>query len=341
MILSLHGDIMPKWYKIPDNDKLRPFTFIVGGRGIGKTYSAIERGLTEHENAFLYLRNTKEQIEESCGIFGNPFKKWATDHNRDIQLVKDKNHALIVEYINDGQKITKKITGAGAALSVFSNLRGVDMSNVDYIVFDEFIENRTLTFNQYQAFLHMYETVNRNRELEGRQPVKCVLLSNAQRLGNPILRGFNLIPVIESMQKTGQKSYASGSIRIELPFSEVSEEKRQTALYKATAGSSFNAEALDNNFINDSFTNIKKSDLKEYTPLIAIDDIFLYRHKSDGTYYACSTPAQVKKLRSIDNYLLFMRLYGMRLKLAAASDLIYYSDYATKVDLLTLLKLIY
>ena len=332
---------MPKWYKIPDDNKLRPFTFIVGGRGIGKTYSAIERGLTEHENAFLYLRNTKEQIEESCGIFGNPFKKWATDHNRDIQLVKDKNHALIVEYINDGQKIAKKVTGAGAALSVFSNLRGVDMSNVNYIVFDEFIENRTLTFNQYDAFLHMYETVNRNRELEGLPPVKCVLLSNAQRLGNPILRGFNLIPVIENMQKTGQKSYADGAIRIELPFSEVSEEKRQTALYNATKGSEFASEALDNNFINDSFTGVKKVNIQEYNPVVCVDDIYIYRHKSEAVYYACSIPAQVKKYRSRDNYIVFYRLYGLRLKLAYGSDQLYFSDYSTKVDLLNLLKMLY
>ena len=331
---------MPKWYKIPDDNKLRPFTFIVGGRGIGKTYSAIERGLTEHENAFLYLRNTKEQIEESCGIFGNPFKKWATDHNRDIQLVKDKNHALIVEYIGDGQKIAKKVTGAGAALSVFSNLRGVDMSNVNYIVFDEFIENRTLTFNQYDAFLHMYETVNRNRELEGLPPVKCVLLSNAQRLGNPILRGFNLIPVIENMQKTGQKSYADGAIRIELPFSEVSEEKRQTALYNATRGSELAAEALDNNFINDSFTGIKKVNIQEYNPVVCIDDIYIYRHKSNGRYYACHTRSDgVREFNSRDNRVVFYRTYGRFLELAAANGTLEYSDFVVKTKLFEILKI--
>lgn len=330
-----------KWYHIPENDKLRPFTFIIGGRGIGKTYDTIDRGVTQFENAFLYLRNTKEQLQESCGAFGNPFKKWAADHERDIKLERERNHAVIKEYTTVDQKIVSREIGAGANLSTFENLRGVDLSNISFIMFDEFIENRTLTFNQFQAFLHMYETINRNRELMGLPPVICVLLSNAQRLGNPILRGLNLIPVIEGMQKAGQRSYANGPIRIELPFSEVSEEKRNTALYKATAGSSFNSEALDNNFVNDSFTNIKKVDLKEYTPVVGIDDIYIYRHKSDSSFYCCSVPANVKMLRSKDNYLVFLRLYGIRLKLAAASDLIYYSDYSTKVDLLTLLRMIY
>ena len=72
----------------------------------------------------------------------------------------------------------------------------------------------------------------------------------------------------------------------------------------------------------------------------AIDNIYLYKHKSDPTYYACATQAtNIKKYRSKDNYVVFYRLYGLKLKLAAASDLILYSDYATKVDLLNLLKI--
>lgn len=330
-----------KWYKIPDDNKLRPFTFIVGGRGIGKTYSAIDAGLTEHKHQFLYLRNTREQLQESCGVFGNPFKKWATDHKRDIRLISEKNHAVIREWINDGQKIIPIDIGSGANLSTFENLRGVDLSETNFILFDEFIENRTLTFDQFKAFLHMYETVNRNRELEGLPPCKCVLLSNAQRLGNPILRGFNLIPIIENMQKNGQRSYAEGPIRIELPFSEVSEAKKNTALYQATQGSRFNEEALNNNFINDSFTGVKKVNINEYTPLVCIDDIYIYKHKSELNYYACGIPANVKKYRSVDNFLIFNRIYGIKLKLAIASDLMYFSDYTTKVDIMQLLKILY
>ena len=329
------------WYKIPDNNKLRPFTFIVGGRGIGKTYNSIERALTEYKGKFLYLRNTKEQLQESCGAFGNPFKKWAQDHDKDIVMRLEKSHSVVYETIAEGVKSEINIIGFGANLSTFENLRGVDLSNVEFIIFDEFIENRTLTFDQFKAFLQMYETVNRNRELMGQEPVKVVLLSNAQRLGNPILRGFNLIPVIENMQKTGQRSYANGSIRIELPFSEVSEAKRGTALYAAVNGSGYSKEALDNNFVNDSFTGIKTVNLMEYAPVVCIDEIYIYRHKSNTMYYACATPANVKKYRSKDNYIIFYRLYGLRLKLAYGSDQLQFSDYATKVDLLNLLKMLY
>ena len=332
---------MPNWYSIPPSNKLRPFTFIVGGRGIGKTYSAIDRAVTEYNKKFLYIRNTREQLQESCGLFGNPFKKWATDHNLDIIMEIERRHAVVNSYFEDDGKTFKDPIGWGCNLSTFENLRGVDLSNCEFGVFDEFIENRTLTFDQYTSFLHMYETVNRNRELEGKEPFKVVLLSNAQRLGNPILRGFNLIPIIENMQKTGQRSYADGPIRIELPFSSVSEEKRNTALYKATEGSDFSSEALDNNFINDSFTGVQKVNLKEFTPVVCIDNIYIYKHKSEILYYACSVPANVKKFRSIDNFIVFYRIYGLQFKLAIGSDKFLYSDYSTKVDLLTLLKFLY
>ena len=82
---------MVNWYRVPDNNKLRPFTFIVGGRGIGKTYSALDVCVTQHPGAFMYLRNTKEQLQESCGAFGNPFKRWAADHNRDINMKMEKS----------------------------------------------------------------------------------------------------------------------------------------------------------------------------------------------------------------------------------------------------------
>lgn len=329
------------WYSIPEDTKLRPFTFIVGGRGIGKTYSAQDRAITKHRKKFLYLRNTREQLQESCGAFGNPFKKWATDHGRDILMELEKRHAIINEYEGSGDNISKELIGYGANLSTFENLRGVDLSDVEFILFDEFIENRTLMFDQFAAFNHMYETVNRNRELEGKEPLKVVLLSNAQRLGNPILRGFNLIPTIENMQKTGQRSYANGPIRIELPFSEVSDAKRETALYKATQGTAFSSEALDNNFINDSFTGVKQVNLMEYTPMFCIDNIYIYKHKSEVLYYACSVPANVKKYRSVDNYVVFYRLYGLQLKLAYGSDKLLFSDYSTKIDLLNLLKMLY
>ncbi len=328
---------MPDWYRIPENNKLRPFNFIIGGYGIGKTYSAIERAICSFPGAFIYLRNTREQLQECSCSFGNPFKKFNKDFDRNIILKMEKSHAII--YDQD----TRDMIGYGAGLSVFENLRSVDLSDVKFIIHEEFIENKRFMFDQFKAFVRMYETVNRNREIEGFEPVKVVLLSNAQRMGNPILRGYNLIPIIENMQKNNQRVLITndGQKRIELPFSKVSDEKKNTALYKATEGALFQREALNNNFVNDSFTGVKKVNINEFTPMVCIDDIYIYKHKSEVLYYACAIPAKVQTFKSIDNFLIFYRIYGVQLKLAIGSEKMYFSDYATKVDLLTLLKMIY
>ena len=331
---------MVKWYRIPDNDKLRAFNFIIGGYGVGKTYSTIDRAVLSYPGEFIYMRNTAEQLKECCGTFGNPFKKWNKLNERDLFMKMEKSHAVISE-LQDNEF---KIMGYGANLSTFENLRGVDLSECKFEIFDEFIENKTFQFDQFKAFTRHYETINRNREFDGEEPFKVICLSNAQRLGNPILRGFNLIPVIEQMQKSGQRTAVvnNGRVRIELPFSEVSEEKKHTALYEATEGALFHQEALNNNFVNDSFTGVKKVNLNEYIPLYSVDEIYIYKHKSELLYYACSTPAMnVKKFKSRDNFPIFYRLYGMQLKLAIGSEKMNYQDYNTKVDLLTLLKMLY
>ena len=66
------------------------------------------------------------------------------------------------------------------ALSTFGNLRGVDFSDVDMIFFDEFVpqKNARPIKAEAEAFFNLYETVNRNRELDGRPPVRVLMLSN-------------------------------------------------------------------------------------------------------------------------------------------------------------------
>lgn len=329
-----------KWYNVADTEnKHQPFNFIISGRGIGKTYSCIDYCINNYSGHFLYLRNTKEQIEESAGkafelSFGNPFKRWSLDNNRRIYLTIEKKHAVIKE---DDQLI-----GWGAALSTFENLRGVDLSEIDLILFDEFIENRNLMFDQFRAFMSCYETINRNRELQGRPAVKVLLLSNAQRLSNPILRGLNIIGLIESMQRSGQRSYTNYPIHIELPPSAVSDAKKDTALYTIAKDTEYFKEAIENQFANDSFTGVKKCNLIEYTPVCSIDSIYIYRHKSNGRLYACGTfNRDCKHFTTKDNYLIWMRIYGLKLRLAITSDLVDYADYTTKSDLMRILKMLY
>lgn len=184
-----------EWYKLEDRrERLRPLSFIIGGRGIGKTYSTIDY-ILKQEEPFLYLRNTDVQMSESATDFGNPFKRWCLDHGRDVRIRAEGKHYRIIDFGAD----ERPTIGYAAALSTFGNLRGVDLSDVRTVMFDEFVERRTLSFPQFETFANLYETVNRNRELLGERPLQVFLLSNSQALNNPILAGYGVIPIIEQM----------------------------------------------------------------------------------------------------------------------------------------------
>lgn len=333
-----------KWFELRNYiEKIRPYTFIIGGRGIGKTFGTIDLFMdTEFtgDTPFIYMRNKSIQLKESANQFGNPFKKWNKKRGRNVKLEAEGEHYIISEKMYEGKKlISEKIYGYGVALSTFENLRGVDLSDVKYVLFDEFIELTTFTFDQFKTFSNFYETVNRDRELEGEEPLKVILLSNAQKLDNPILAKYNLISIIEDMLKNGIETRCSKDCTIMLPKSNVSDLKKDTALYRMTQGTAFYDEAINNSFANDSFTGVKKRKLVEYVGLCKIDDMYVYRHKHDANYYITFRRCtNVPEFNSRDQRLLFMHNYGSYLIELYASNRLYFENFTIKSKIMDILN---
>ena len=321
-----------KFYDIRDYlGDLRGISIIIGGRGIGKTYSALSF-VIENKEPFMYLRNTMIQLHESASDFGNPFKKLNKDKGWDITMKMSKQHADIVD--ENGN-----IIGYGAALSTFENLRGVDLSDVKWVIFDEFIELRRLTFDQWNSFQKFYETVNRNRELFGEPPLKCIMLSNSQSLNNPILMGYNLIGVIEGMIASGQKKYKRDNIFLQLPESEISDLKKHTANYRMIKGTNVYEEALNNKFAHDSFYGVKKRNINEYKCICKVDDMYLYQHKSNGRCYVCNIQAlNVKEFNTKNNGVLWYRQFARWLVIDYARGLVEFSDFTTKSKFMKIIE---
>lgn len=316
-------------------EKLRPFSFIIGGRGIGKTYGTMDY-LLQQGQPFIYLRNKDTQLAECSTVFGNPFKRWNKDHGKDIQILTERKHSMIYDCTDPDDR---HLIGYAVALSTFENLRGVDLSDVQYVLFDEFIEKERLKFQQFEVFANFYETVNRNRELLGEKPLQVIFLSNAQKLDNAILAGYGVIPIIERMVKKGKEEYQDDLLYVNLPRSAVSEAKRGTVNYKLTEGTQYYQEAIDNLFAHDSFADIKKLPVNEYTPLVRIDDIYIWKHKSTGRLYCCrSASNRVPEFSSRDSLSPFLRRYGMQLRVMQADGKMDYSEYLIKSKILDLLR---
>ena len=322
-------------------DRLKPFSIIIGGRGIGKTYSALSF-LLETGARFLYVRNTDLQMQECASQFGNPFKRINLDTGRDVRLEREQKHYVINDYTEDPD--APRLIGYGAALSTFENLRSADLSDVDYILFEEFISKKKLAFKQYEAFFSMYETIARNREIQGRPPLISILLSNSQTLNNEILAGFDLIDKIVKMKTTGQKSMTDGQIYIELPEAEISARKKETALYQAAGSGDMVKEALENEFAHDSFARIVKRPIMEYTPICTVEGprgyVTFYRHKDRMEIYASDVPSWSAPIYHKDDLAKFMRDYGIRMFTPAyVAGRLYFCSFAQKSNVMELLRL--
>ena len=259
---------------------------IVGARGTGKTYGCF-RWLIENRRPFIYLRRLKSQLEECRKDTGNPFKKLNSDLDLNIRPFPA-GGTVAFRYDNkDGPA-----AAVGVALSVVANIRGVDYSDYDYIVFDEFIasDGERPIKNEFTAFLNFYETVNRNRELEGKPAVKCLMLGNANRISNPYFTGWRCMKRVLNMLRGKQFVWRSDDhtrMIILLIDSPISERKQGTVLYQ-NASADFMTMALDNAFRTDE-TRIKSEPLREFNHIVSVGEIGIYEHKSERRYYVSST----------------------------------------------------
>ena len=259
-----------------------PFIIICGARGTGKTYGALKY-IMEENAPFILMRRTQGETDLITSPEMSPFKALP----------------------NGGEIITKPLTkyngaiyrgedptpiGYTMALSTISKVRGFDASEVRYIIYDEFVPEKHVSKIRHEgdAFFNAYETVNRNRELNGEQPVKAVLLSNSNNLFNPICTELQVIKDLAEMAKTGKEIRLlpkRGIALVYLQHSPISDRKAKTALYRAVGDTDFSEMAIQNSFGFDDHM-VKSHPLRVLSPVIQVKELVVYKIKGSHDYYA-------------------------------------------------------
>ena len=305
----------------------------IGGRGIGKTYSALKY-IMENDIRFIYLRRSQKELDICASDAGNPFKKLNTDLHK-AYTINGGDIPIVTEEDCNGEV---KLKGYALALSTFSNVRGADFSDVEIIIYDEFIPqktNRCFIRHEWDGLLNLIETVNRNREVEGEKSIKVVMLTNSTDIESDILAESGLIPVIEHMQRKGQEKYTDRSrgIFVRLCKAGISEFKRNTALYKLAGESEFTSHSLENEFSYDTAYDIKNNiKISEYIPIAMYENTTIWKHKSRCEYYVNRIRADVPKYRR-ENKGMFKRILYPQLKEAQLSNSLFYDSHMTKKTL--------
>ena len=262
-----------------------PFTFIVGGRGTGKTYGALKY-VYENDIRFMLMRRTQAQCDLINKPEFNPYKAVCRDINAYISVKSiSKYNACLMEESEDDYKLL----GYTCALSTIANMRGFDASDVKLLIYDEFIPERheRQLKNEGSAFLNAYETINRNRELTGQDPLQVLCLANAFNMANAIFMELGLVGITEKMIQKNNDVYmnkARGIMVVLLNESTISEKKKDTALYRI-AGGSYTEMALSNDFVYNDTSDIGSRNLTEYALLCTVGEISIYKHKNNREYY--------------------------------------------------------
>lgn len=270
-----------------------PFNFIVGGRGTGKTYSGLKTTV-EDGDTFLFMRRTQSQADLINKPEFSPFKALNRDTGWFIgskQITKYNSGFYHMEQNAETGKFDPVGLPIGytCALSTISNMRGFDASDCTVMIYDEFIpekHERPLK-HEATAFFNAYETVNRNRELVGRKPLQVFGLANSNDIANPIFIELGLVKKCENMVKRGKEfsiDRERGIGLFLLTESPISEQKRNTALYRLTMDNEFSKMAIENSFLTET-KNVVSRNLIEYRPVVSVGEICIYTHKNNAKLY--------------------------------------------------------
>lgn len=223
------------------------FNFIVGARGVGKTYGCknmVIKQCIKNGSQFIYVRRYKEELKKIKTFFSDIAPAYP-DHDFKVQGR---------DFLIDG-------TPAGYALSL--STAKINKSNsypyVTNIIFDEFILDKGVYHylnDEVVQFLELYETVARTRD------VRVWFISNALTISNPYFIYFDV-----RLPYGGANFRKQGDILLEIVNQkEFRDFKKQTRFGRIIEGTRYSDYAIDNEFFRD-------------------DDCFIGKKPADSRYY--------------------------------------------------------
>lgn len=275
-----------------ENSDLKNLNILFGGRGLGKTYSVLKHRIEDaladeyDMSKFIWMRDSAEVCKKIAA--GNSLASPICQNEPEIPEIRIERSEGNYCFIANPKSDNYRVIGYLMALSTFHNARGVSYDDVINITWDEFIpEEGTITKkNQGAIFLNAYETVNRNREFEGIDPVKIIFLSNTNDIYSDVLEDLGVSGLIEGMLYNQQNKYVDDDIWIEfLSSKSFLDKKKDTFIYRINKNDKFKSMALDNKFNNNMALVKRNVNLRNTTGLFTVAGKYTCIELTDGTVY--------------------------------------------------------
>lgn len=268
---------------------------ILGKRQIGKTYGCLELMLKKSYYHILLRRTTTELDTISAAPDLNPYKVFEPKYH--VGLFKQaKKLCRICDYALDeeGKAEPTEQRGIATSLAEIAHIRGFNGSAFTDLVLDEAVPEKGVITRKTEgeAFLNAYVTINGNRELEGKPPLRAWLLANTNRIDSPILESLNLIDDILYMRRKGKEQLLTdqGVLILQPDSAKVSELRKDTKLMQQISKKSdFYGMAMENEFAYDTSPYIKTMDIRRMIPEWSFGkDMFCW--SCEKGFYICRAP---------------------------------------------------
>lgn len=184
------------------------FNFILGGRGIGKTYGAQKRAINraiKYGEEFVYIRRYADELAMSKGTFfdaiSQEFPKYEFRSIVESKIARAQYTTAIPDDFGElsakeqnaylKNRVWKTI-GYFTALSQAQRMKSSSYPRVKLMIFDEFIleKGRTIYLQEeYSVFQGLYETIDRKKDT-----TKVLFLANAVSIDNPYFIHYGIDP---------------------------------------------------------------------------------------------------------------------------------------------------
>lgn len=275
--------------------------FIVWSRrGPGKTYGSLR--YPYHKFKTIYMKRTNKDLKTICTYNGDldfdpsPWAPLNRDFGTNVRprLIQEGIGAFY-DADQDGNPSGTSI-GYILSLNAVKTVKGVDLSQAEWIIFDEFIPQpgEVVKHAEGEMLLNFYETANRDRRKRGRNGLKLILFANAEEISTPITNTLEVVDTMADMQAHGLNIFYDETRGI--LFHHISDEEcpiteaEQGDMFKAMAGTAWAAKSYGGQFSNNDFSNVQKLNLKGMRCMYhlhyrALNDAYIYLHQRTGMYY--------------------------------------------------------
>ena len=285
-------------------------------RGPGKTYGALRY---PYRMGFLtaYMKRTVEDVNTICEYAGDvdfdpsPWKPLNRDFGTNVkpQLLK-KGLGVFYNADSEGKAIGKPVNYI-MALSKMKTIKGMDMSEVEWMIFDEFIPQagEIVRHAEGEMLLDLYMTLNRDRQKRHRPPLKLIMFANAEQISTPVTNELEVVDLMAEMEAKGLSTYIDKKRGIFLrhitqedyPMSE----DEKNGMYSVMKGTAWFDKAFGGSFANNDFSAVCDMSLKRMRCMYHLHyrkthDIYVYIKPDTGMFYVTDSKGPYVKSFNLD-----------------------------------------